>query len=189
MRKLIIWVLLSMSIIFITAGIAIGIGIILDLKNTEEFALVSEPIIFEDVVEEPVEDVIDDYNENEYYEIMCEKYADDIDKLAHIINAECGGWDWCTDEMCYYTGSVVLNRVYSEWFPDTIEEVIFQEGQYSPVCSGSYYNEPNERSIRIAKDLVCYGSLLPPNVVFQANFKQGDGVYAQVQNMYFCYKD
>lgn len=31
---------------------------------------------------------------------------------------------------------VVLNRVWSEEFPDTIEEVIFQENQFSPVAEG-----------------------------------------------------
>ena len=33
---------------------------------------------------------------------------------------------------------VVLNRVWSEEFPDTIEEVIFQKNQFSPVANGRY---------------------------------------------------
>lgn len=33
---------------------------------------------------------------------------------------------------------VVLNRVWSEDFPDTIEEVIFQKNQFSPVANGRY---------------------------------------------------
>lgn len=33
---------------------------------------------------------------------------------------------------------VVLNRVWSDGFPDSISEVIFQEGQFSPVSSGRY---------------------------------------------------
>lgn len=33
---------------------------------------------------------------------------------------------------------VVLNRVWSEEFPDTIEEVIFQKNQFSPVSNGRY---------------------------------------------------
>ena len=32
---------------------------------------------------------------------------------------------------------VVLNRVWSNEFPDTIEEVIFQKNQFSPVANGS----------------------------------------------------
>lgn len=33
---------------------------------------------------------------------------------------------------------VVLNRVWSNEFPDTIEEVIFQKNQFSPVANGRY---------------------------------------------------
>ena len=33
---------------------------------------------------------------------------------------------------------VVLNRVWSDEFPDTIEEVIFQKNQFSPVANGRY---------------------------------------------------
>lgn len=40
---------------------------------------------------------------------------------------------------------VVLNRVSSDGFPNTIEGVIFQAGQFSPIADGRYYNiEPNE---------------------------------------------
>ena len=40
--------------------------------------------------------------------------------------------------------AVILNRVESPEFPDTIKEVIEQEGQFSTVTSGVYYNaEPN----------------------------------------------
>ena len=41
---------------------------------------------------------------------------------------------------------VVLNRVWSDGFPDTIEEVIFQKNQFSPVREGGRYytTEPNE---------------------------------------------
>lgn len=35
--------------------------------------------------------------------------------------------------------NVVLNRVHADQFPDTISEVVFQEGQFAPVRSGSYY--------------------------------------------------
>lgn len=40
---------------------------------------------------------------------------------------------------------VVLNRVWSDEFPDTIEEVIFQKNQFSPVANGRYDAvEPDE---------------------------------------------
>lgn len=40
---------------------------------------------------------------------------------------------------------VVLNRVHSDEFPDTIEEVIFEDGQFAPVGNGRYDEvEPDE---------------------------------------------
>lgn len=41
---------------------------------------------------------------------------------------------------------VVLNRVQSDQFPDSIEETIFQKNQFSPVAEGGRYwtTEPNE---------------------------------------------
>lgn len=40
---------------------------------------------------------------------------------------------------------VVLNRVWSDDFPDSISEVIFQKGQFSPVSNGRYDSvEPDQ---------------------------------------------
>ena len=53
---------------------------------------------------------------------------------------------------------VVLNRVWSDDFPGTIEEVIFQPKQFSPVTEGGRYytTEPNEEC-REALELVMNG--------------------------------
>ena len=107
--------------------------------------------------------------------------------LAHLIFAEAGS-DWCSDNMMYYVGSVVLNRIESEYFPNTMREVIYQPGQYSCVDNGMIDYEYNQRAYNVAEDLLTSGSCLPKNVVFQAQFEQGDGTYVVVQNMYFCYK-
>lgn len=46
---------------------------------------------------------------------------------------------------------VVLNRVWSDGFPDTIEEVIFEKGQFSPISNGRYD--------RVEPDEECYEAL------------------------------
>lgn len=53
---------------------------------------------------------------------------------------------------------VVLNRVWSDDFPDTIEEVIFQPKQFSPVTEGGRYytTEPDEECYE-ALELVMSG--------------------------------
>jgi hypothetical protein len=111
----------------------------------------------------------------------------DLDIMAHLLNGEAGS-DWCSDQMIYYVGSVVLNRVASDDFPNTIKDVVFQKGQYACTWDGNYYREPTERHYKIAEWLLTNGSILPENVIFQAEFKQGSGVYTKVQNQYFCYK-
>ncbi len=48
-------------------------------------------------------------------------------------------------------GNVVLNRVDSPRFPDSVYEVIFQKNQFSVVDCGMIYRDPDERSIIAAK--------------------------------------
>lgn len=48
-------------------------------------------------------------------------------------------------------GTVILNRVEDPTFPDTIEEVIFSPGQFSPVANGTIYREPDKDSLVAAK--------------------------------------
>lgn len=111
---------------------------------------------------------------------------EDLELLAHLIFAEAGS-DWIEDETLYYVGSVVLNRVNSDLFPDTIYEVIYQRGQYACTWDGNIEKTPTDRCYVIAEDLLRNGSVLPEEVVFQAEFTQGSGVYAYQDNLYFCY--
>ena len=71
--------------------------------------------------------------------------------LSRIISAESQGECW---EGKIAVGNVVLNRVASPDFPDTIYGVIFDErwgGQFEPVRNGTVYNDPTPESIRAAK--------------------------------------
>ena len=117
---------------------------------------------------------------------------EDLDLLARLITAEMGA-SWVSDEMQLYVGSVVLNRMQHPLFPDTLYDVIYAKGQYSPTWTGAINNTPDERTIENARQLLEQGSVLPENVVFQANFPQGDGVYYECYDevlgttTYFCY--
>lgn len=113
------------------------------------------------------------------------QYTEDMWMLAHLINAEAGS-DWCSDDLMRYVGSVALNRAQHEAFPNTLEEVIYQPGQYACTWDGNFEKKPCERAVRIAKELLDSGSVLPVDVVFQAEFIQGSGCYIQEQNMYLC---
>ena len=119
--------------------------------------------------------------------VIDEEYLEDLELLAHLIYAESGA-DWCSNKMQLYTGSVVLNRIKHKDYPNTLREVIYQRGQYSCTWNGGIEKDYNERALNCAKYLLENGSILPNNVVYQAQFTQGDGLYEQVQNMYYCYK-
>lgn len=68
--------------------------------------------------------------------------SDDAYRLAKIAMAEAESED---TEGKALVMLVVLNRVWSDEFPDTIEDVIFQKGQFSPISNGRYDEvEPDE---------------------------------------------
>ena len=124
-------------------------------------------------------------------EIEMHYSEDDLYVLSHIISAEAGN---CSEEMMIAVGSVVLNRVASDRFPDTIEEVVFQRDplQYSPTENGSYWNDPTDAAVEVAQMLLEEGSQLPAEVVWQAEFPQGTDTYDKIPipwggYMWFCY--
>lgn len=121
--------------------------------------------------------------------------ADDQDLmlLAKLIACEMG-CDWISAEQKYNVGSVVMNRVADPRFPMSIYDVIWQEGQYPAATNGALFTaQPSEEVIAIARDLLLNGSRLPADVVWQAEFPQGEGVYATYRDealgttTYYCY--
>ncbi len=118
---------------------------------------------------------------------------EDLYLLSKIIYAEAGS-EWLSDEWKMCVGEVVLNRVASSEFPDTIPDVLFQSGQYYSRSSTYFANlKPSERCVYIALDLLMGERYMNDNsVVFQANFKQGSGVCEHfydryLGSTYFCY--
>lgn len=121
------------------------------------------------------------------------KYTDeDLDLLARIIYAE-AGCSWYPDWVQQMVGSVVLNRVASSYYPNTIREVIYQPGQYPPAWNGMLYRTPDARTIANAKYLMEHGSICPSNVIGQNGVVCGSGVYRTFYDsvldstIYFCY--
>lgn len=126
------------------------------------------------------------FNLKAYASPVTNEQFDDIVLLAKVINGEAGA-EWCSDEMRYGVGSVVANRVDSDVFPDTYEEVIYQEGQYGCLDTKYFKEFPSEHCIAIAADIIIKGNKYPPDVVYQSNQPLGSGTYKHIQNMYFSY--
>lgn len=109
-------------------------------SNKTTTPYVSNLVTFEPQTEEESNEVEVDY----YPEFTYSKdwSAKESYLLARIAMAEAEG---CNTQTKTLIIMCVLNRVWSDEFPDTIEEVIFQENQFSPIDNGRWDRvEPNE---------------------------------------------
>ncbi len=71
----------------------------------------------------------------------------DIDLLARVINAEARGEPYLGQVA---VGAVIMNRVKSAEFPNTISGVVYQKGQFSSVKDGQI-NKPYENEAQVRK--------------------------------------
>ena len=111
----------------------------------------------------------------------------DVNLLARLIYAEAAANNILDKQ---YVGAVVMNRLRSGLWGNTLKSVIYAKGQYACTWQGKKFNSnPPEDCISIAQALLqgeTYG--VPENVIFQAQFKQGSGVWKKVGSHYYCYK-
>ena len=123
--------------------------------------------------------------------------AEDLELLALVIYQEAGA-DACSDETRQMVGEVVLNRVASDRYPDTLAEVLTQRQQYGRLhWTGLVWparaEQPQEahavvRAYAIAEALLAgtVERLLPEDVIYQAEFPQGTETLIEIDGFYFC---
>lgn len=108
---------------------------------------------------------------------------DEVLWLARIIHAESQGEPF-KGKMA--VGNVILNRVRSTQFPNTIYSVIFDKKygvQFTPSINGAIYNTPNAESIIAAK--VCLeGYSLSNNILYFVNPKLAPNSWASKNRPY-----
>ena len=120
-------------------------------------------------------------------EYIRQEYNADEILLARLIYAEASA---TSEEDMYAVGTVVMNRVDDSRFPNTLEAVIYQKGQYSCTFNGGskkFNAETPDRVKEIAREILEGKRTLPEDVVWQAQFKQGKGVYKKIGVHYYCY--
>ncbi|MBR7100993.1 MAG: cell wall hydrolase [Clostridia bacterium] len=109
---------------------------------------------------------------------------DEVFWLARIIQAESGGEPF-TGKIA--VGNVILNRVRSKSYPNTIYGVIFDKRygvQFSPVSNGTIYNTPSEESIAAAK--ICLdGYSISTEIIYFVNPKVVSNSWASKNRPYF----
>ena len=154
--------------------------------NAAEFGLYAgftEAIQNAETMTEPVEV---EESEKEIAKESANRWSpEDYETMAHLIYAEGGG----QGKTCMiYIGSVLLNRVESDRFPDTLKECINQPGQYS--VKNWYMNrEPSEEAYFVAEYLLTVGSELPDFVLYQHYRRPvaGTTTYAEINGEVFSY--
>jgi spore germination cell wall hydrolase CwlJ-like protein len=122
----------------------------------------------------------------------------DRDTIATAIYTE--AWGGCSDRHRELVAAVIVNRVNSNRFPNSVSGVVNQRGQYP-----QGYANPNSTLGKRARQnpeiwakcqAIATKALrgevdCPDNVVFQAQFRQGSGVYdvhkTSYSTTYFCY--
>ena len=120
----------------------------------------------------------------------------DLDLLAAVIFYEAGS-DNCTDEHQQLVGQVVINRMNDTRYPDTVYDVITDRK------FGVQYSTANKVVSNAGSDVIpqrCYDNALvvlngeiecPRDIIYQANFKQGTGIYktfkTSYSTTYFCH--
>jgi len=85
----------------------------------------------------------------------------EMDIMARVIYSEARGEPYKGQVA---VGAVVMNRIRSSQFPDTIRGVVFQPGAFTAVADGQYWLTPNTTAYKAALDAVrgwdpTYGAL------------------------------
>lgn len=105
------------------------------------------------------------------YDLSKEEY----ETLLRIVQAEAGSED---EKGKMLVAGVVMNRVESNKFPDTVIEVVFQHVngtyQFSPVANGSYYAVAVSEETREAVDKVLSGEDVTEGALYFAARKYAD---------------
>lgn len=138
------------------------------------------------------------------YQKLSKYTYEDIRILTTTVYYEAGS---TTEQLRQYVAQVALNRVADSRFPNTVKGVITQPGQYNTkyasaetaqtiknkdAANGTYNWETCKNSVKQAM----MGKVdMPSNVLYQANFSQGKGLWKSVyfnsgyfaSTSYFCY--
>jgi len=113
---------------------------------------------------------------------------DDLYLLAKVITGEAGS-SWLSAEWKMSVGEVLLNRVASPEFPDTLYACVYQRGQYQCASSWKFENmKPEADCVDAAARLLSGERVLnDPSVVYQANFPQGKSIAKVLYDRYYGY--
>ena len=155
--------------------------------NVEQPSYVSDDIFLalsaEKIVEEPI--VIEEEEEtpaktNRYSEL--EITEEDRELLARIVYLEARGQSFSGQRA---VAEVVLNRVLDSRFPDTIYEVLYAPGQFTPAKSIAS-TTPTETQYEVVDCVINETPITTENTVYFATSALTKNVFAKIGDHYFC---
>lgn len=122
---------------------------------------------------------------------------EEIYTLAQCVEAEAGHYSKHKNSQKYIT-QVILNRLHSGKFPNTIEKVIYQKKgnipQFSVAYNGMMNREVEPETLANVYSVLVHGTNLPENVLyFYADYVEGNwvntlNIYDVVEGTVFAYK-
>lgn len=156
-----------------------------EYNNRMENLKVETSSVYKVLQECKIEELSDLYEE-------AKKFANDWverekDLMSRIGNAEAGN---CEAIEIARVLNVIENRIASPDFPDTLQGVIYQAGQYAPVSNGSINKKPSEYVKEVAEEYL-RGRIdtgMPDTVFYQSKNIEGPiWLYVPESGHYFCY--
>lgn len=186
-----------LSLIFVLSGTIMFRNQISELQSEpEETTVCVQPS--HDVCE-PVENIVETVEESLVHSDPApdKTYTDEeLEILALIVYQEAGE-DRVSDDTRRLVAQVFLNRVNDSRFPDSFYEVATAERQYGRLywtgivwpdrASSQVEAHAVERAYKIAQEVLeSDDPICPEDVIFQAEFVQGD-IYSEQDGMYFCF--
>lgn len=163
----------------------------LELKETTEpeteTSTTEAPTETTDVADESTEETTEPVVSTEPEQTYTD---DDLFYLAAAVCREAGGE---SEEIQLLVANVVINRVNSSIYPDTIYGVLTDYRQYGMmwkygVSFPSWADQDTiDHCYDVARRILEGERVCPDNVLFQAEFEQGSGIYKQFDGFYFCY--
>ena len=150
-------------------------------ETTEKPTAETQPVTTEPVTE----NVTESLEETKSYT------DDDLFYLAAAVCREAGGE---SEEIQLLVANVIMNRVNSSLYPNTIYKVLTQYKQYGTMWKyGISFPDWADQKVKdqcysVAKRILEGERYCPENVLFQAEFEQGSGIFKQFgDDYYFCY--
>lgn len=159
--------------------------------KTEE--LIKTPILYAPTPDLPIGSIGTCEVTFQAYEIEAQEPAyilsdEEFELLARLVTAEAENQSF---EAQYYVACVVMNRVESDYFPDSVTEVIWQKEparQFSSMWNGRYDScVTTDSCYEAVTYLIENGNELPANVLYftSCGYLPGTVEYKQVMDMYY----